>query len=395
MSQNSYITLKADPANLYSSAFLLMALANFFAMASFGSFFLFPLFIAERGGTKSDIGIMMGAFALSSVLCRPYISQMVDRLGRKRSYSIGCLIMTCLPMAYLLFHGEISEFYLPLLLVRLVHGVGLAICFTAAFTYIADVIPPSRLNEGIGMFGITGLLALGIGPFIAEIIVRNFGFNMFFVTASVLGAAGLLLHQSVPESYSTAGSAASPSFFSVLVQKRTFVVALLAMLFGFGLSASGGFVSPFAKEHHLAFVSMYYLSYSAAAIVTRIFGGKLADRVGEDRILPYALILTALGLWCLIVLWGDSTLLVSGLLSGCGHGFLFPCLNALIIRDQPIHIRGKVTGVFTGSIDTGAFAGSIILGYIGESAGYGALFFVAGLSLLAGLAIYPRLRTRN
>jgi len=395
LSQNSYITLKADPTKLYSSAFLLMAVANFFAMSSFGSFFLFPLFIAERGGTKSDIGIIMGAFALSSVLCRPYISQMVDRIGRKRSYSIGCLMMACLPLVYLWFQGDLSRFYLPLLFVRLVHGVGLAICFTAAFTYIVDVIPPSRLNEGIGMFGVTGLMALGIGPLIAEIIVRDFGFNMFFVSASVLGAAGLLLHQPVPESYFRSGSTDVPSFFSVLFQKRMFVVASLSLLFGFGLAASGGFVAPFAKEHNLTFVSLYYLSYSSAAIVTRIFGGKFADRVGEERILPYALILTALGLWLLIVLWGDSTLLISGLLSGCGHGFLFPCLNALVIRDQPIQIRGKVTGVFTGSIDTGAFSGSILLGYIGESAGYGALFFVAGLSLLMGLAIYPRRRPRT
>ncbi|MBI4774098.1 MAG: MFS transporter [Deltaproteobacteria bacterium] len=372
-----------------------MALANFFAMSSFGSFFLFPLFISERGGSKADIGIMMGAFALSSVLCRPYISQMVDRIGRKRSYSIGCLIMACLPLVYLWFQGELSGFYLPLLLVRLVHGVGLAICFTAAFTYIVDVIPPSRLNEGIGMFGVTGLLALGVGPLIAEIIVRDFGFNMFFVSASVLGAAGLVLHQPLPESYLKSDGTDVPSFFSVLFQRRTFVVASLSLLFGFGLAASGGFVAPFAKENHLTFVSLYYLSYSSAAIVTRVFGGKFADRVGEERILPYALTLTALGLWLLIVLWGDSTLLVSGLLSGCGHGFLFPCLNALVIRDQPIHIRGKVTGVFTGSIDTGAFAGSILLGYIGESAGYGALFFVAGLSLLAGLAIYPRQPTRT
>jgi len=56
---------------LYSRSFITMTFANLFTVSSFGTFFLFPLFIAKHGGSKLDIGIIMGAFALSSVLCRP------------------------------------------------------------------------------------------------------------------------------------------------------------------------------------------------------------------------------------------------------------------------------------------------------------------------------------
>ena len=157
-----------------------MAAANFASSAGFGAFFLFPLFIAERGGSEADIGVIMGIFALSSVLCRPWVSEMIDRLGRKRSYTVGALIMTFTPLVYLFFQGALAEFYFPLLLTRMVHGVGLAICFTAAFTFIADIVPPPRLNEGIGMFGISGLLGMAVGPALAELIVRFWGFSAFF-----------------------------------------------------------------------------------------------------------------------------------------------------------------------------------------------------------------------
>jgi len=66
-------------------------------------------------------------------------------------------------------------------------------------------------------------------------------------------------------------------------------------------------------------------------------------------------------------------------MSGCGHGFLFPCLNSLAIRNEPIDTRGKITGVFTGGIDAGAFVGSIILGYIGQWAGFQVLFLQQAL----------------
>jgi MFS family permease len=317
---------------------------------------------------------------------------MVDKVGRKRSYTMGCLIMSVLPLAYLLFKGDLTGFYFPLLLVRLLHGVGLAICFTAVFTYIVDIVPQGRLNEGVGMFGVSGLTGMAVGPFIAEIIIREFGFSHFFLAAAAMAALGLVFQLPLPETYVQASHEPPQPFFSLLRRRKILMVALLALLFGFGLAGSGGFVAPFAKERHVLFVSLYYISYSGAAVMTRLFGGRLADRIGEERIIPGALLLAGGGLLILLFLSGPFVLILSGLLFGAGHGFLFPCLNTLAIRNEPVKIRGKITGVFTGSIDTGVFVGSIVLGLIGEWAGFQALFLVAGLCFVAGLGIF-RLHT--
>jgi len=380
-------SMQASPA-LFTRTFLTMSAANFFTTSSFGCFFLFPLFVSSLGGSKLDIGIVMGAFSLASVLSRPWISSMIDRIGRKRSYTLGCAIMTALPLSYLLFQQELSRLYPALLLARILHGIGLAFCFTSAFTYMADIIPESRLNEGMAMFGITGLSGMAIGPAIAEVIIRHAGFVPFFLAASGMGAMGFILHLRIPESLFERSPISSPSFFSVLLRKKTLKVALLAFLFGYALAASGGFVSPYGEEKHLAFVSLYYLAYSGMAVLTRLVGGRLADQWGELRIIPYAMIVTGSGLLLLCFLGGEVILVISGLLSGLGHGFLFPCLTAVAVREVPGVIRGKVTGAFTGSMDAGAFIGSVLLGYIGELAGFPALFLTAGLSLFLGLVLF-------
>jgi MFS family permease len=379
---------------LYNPSFITMAFSNLFTVSSFGTFFLFPLLITGYGGSKSDIGIIMGVFALSAVLCRPWISNMIDLIGRKRSYTIGCSIMSVLPLIYLLFRGNLSHFYLSLILVRIVHGVGLAICFTASFTYIADIVPEERLNEGIGMFGVTGLIGLAIGPVIGEILITEFGSSVFFLAATGMATLGLIIHLPLSESFVHDSQKFSQSFFAVFIKRKMLFVALLAFLFGFGLAASGSFVSPFAKEQEIVFISLYYISYSLAAVLTRILGGRLADRIGEDRIIPYALTLTGGGLLILMFLGGNAILVLSGLISGCGHGFLFPCLNSLAIRNEPIDTRGKITGVFTGGIDAGTFVGSVILGYIGQWASFQALFFAAGLALILGIGI-RRFQAKN
>lgn len=380
---------------LYSPSFIIMALANLSTVSSLGAFYLFPLFIEGHGGSKADIGIIMGVFALATVICRPWVSSMVDKIGRKRSYTIGTVINTTLPLCYLLFDGPLSGFYVYVVLVRMIHGVGMAICFTAVFTYIGDIIPRDRLNEGIGVFGITGLIGLALGPVIAEMIIKNFGFNVFFLTASGLAGLGLISHLFLKESYSNGADDPTASFFAVLRRKKIFLIGLVAISFGFGLASTSNFLAPYALERQLAFISLFYISYSTAASLTRLFGGKLADRVGEEKIIPYALILTGAGLFSLIFLQGNGLFVLAGFLSGCGHGFLFPSLNALAIRGEPPYLRGKITGVFTGGIDTGAFAGALSLGFIGDWLGFKILFFVAGLGPLIGLGIYSLWRTEK
>ena len=378
---------------LYTTGFFAMAAANFFVSASYGSLFVFPLFVTELGGVKSDIGIVMGSFTLASVFCRPWISELVDRLGRKRCYTLGSLIMTAVPLFYLgLDGGNLGSVYIPLLLARVCHGVGLALCFTAAFTFIADIVPQHRLNEGIGMFGVSGLVGLALGPVIGEIVVQRSGFEMFFFASSCLGLAGLLGHLPVTDSFRYRPTVKSVGFFAVVSRKKMHLIAEMSFLFGFGLAAAGGFVFPFARERLLQFASFYYIAYSSAAIMARVFGGRFVDRVGEGRVIPYALALSGGGFLFLILLGSTPILVVSGFLSGLGHGFLFPCLNALAVRNEPVEIRGKITGIFTGAIDGGVFVGSILLGYVGEWTGYPSLFLVAGISLLLGLGVFQMQR---
>ena len=332
--------------------------------------------------------MMMGVFALSSVLSRPWISEMIDRIGRKKSYTFGCLFMGLLPLLYLQFKGDLSSFYYPLMLVRLLHGVGLSLCLTAPSTYIADIIPHGRLNEGIGTFGAFSLMGMAVGPAISDILIKQYGFSVFFISAGALGILGLLIHLPLAESYRHGAKKRSASFFSILMKRKVMMIALLALLFGFGLSAYGGFVSPFAKEKQIQHISIYFIAYALAALFARVIGGKIGDRIGEARILPYALALTGSGLLIMLFLGGVWILVISGLMTGSGHGLLFPCLNALAIRNESIEIRGKMIGIFTGGIDAGIFSGSIILGYIGEWGGFHAIFLVAGLALFIGLGLH-------
>ncbi len=365
-----------------------MAFANLCNLTSFGAFFLFPLFVTQRGGDQVAVGVIMGAFALASVICRPWISEMIDRMGRKWSFSLGTIIMTLMPLAYTTLEGNVEDFLWLLILFRVVHGVGFAISLTAAFTYVADLVPPSRLNEGVGMFGVSGLTGAAVGPVIGEWIIKHAGFTSLFHMAALIPLAGLVAQLFLRETHSRTTRVVSQSFFKVLAMPRMLLVAVMSFLFGVGIAASNGFVSPYASEMNVAFISVYFMAYSTAAIVTRFGGSRIADQYGEEKVIPYAMFLAGGGFFLLVFLGGEILLLCAGLLAGCGHGFLFPSLNALALRGAESHSRGKITGAFTGSIDAGVFAGSLILGLIGEYAGFRVLFLTATFSLWTALVLF-------
>ncbi|MGW8192691.1 MAG: hypothetical protein ACWGOX_00360 [Desulforhopalus sp.] len=47
-----------------------------------GMFYMFPLFVLELGGSRADIGLLVGLMSLAAVAGRPLVSNMVDRIGR-------------------------------------------------------------------------------------------------------------------------------------------------------------------------------------------------------------------------------------------------------------------------------------------------------------------------
>jgi len=367
---------------LYSPAFFALFAANLAIVASFTCYFLFPLFITAHGGNSADIGLLMGIFALASAACRPWISPLIDRFGRKHCFTAGCVIMVLMPLSYPLF----DQTPLPLLqlcVIRAAHGIGMAICFTSVFTFAADLVPETRLNEGIGIFGVSGLFGIAVGPMFAEWAYQGWGSQGLFYTSTLLASAALVVHLPLQDRIGAQlHTTTQPGFFRLLMQPRHACVALLAGLFGLGVSTSGNFIAPLCEQRQLDLVTPFFVSYSLAAITSRLFIGRLADRVGERRVLPWAFLVCGVGLLLVLPASSYFMMALAGFVCGAGHGLLFPTLNTLAIRDIPASYRGRVTGIFTGAIDTGIFLGSVSLGAIAKFLPLSALFLLAGLVML-------------
>ena len=60
-----------------------------------------PLYVQSVGGTKQQIGFVMGAFAIGLLLSRPRLGKIADRTGRKQVLLIGVSVAAIAPIGYI------------------------------------------------------------------------------------------------------------------------------------------------------------------------------------------------------------------------------------------------------------------------------------------------------
>lgn len=374
-------------APLFTREFVLLLASGLLLTTGIGVFYLFPLFVLDLGGSKSDIGILMGIMSLSAVALRPWTSGLVDHLGRKGSMAVGCLLMTAVSIAHLFFKGTIEQIYPVLVVLRLLFGTGLALGIIASLTLAADLAPVSRLNEGLGIFGVMPLMGIAIGPVVGERIIHQWGFDAMFLAAALFFITGLFFLLPLKDNFATPDGGARNGFMAALRIGLVWRMAFICLCFGVAFAAHGGFVAPFAEAGSMS-VAAYFVSYSTAAVLSRLLGGKLADRFGEKQLIPVALVIAGAGFVGLMQVTSTAGLTWTGFVAGFGHGLLFPSLIAVTIRPIAVGDRGKVTGILTGGVDAGFFFGSLTMGQLGDVFGFPAIFAMAAVAVFLGLGAF-------
>lgn len=376
---------------LWTKDFIFLLAGSLLFSTAIGVLVLFPLMVLDIGGGQSDIGFLMGIMSLSAVIARPWISGIVDRVGRKNSMIASCTIAAAICIVHLFFIDAIGAVYPVLIVLRLLFGVGAALGFVSFLTMAADLSSGPRLNEGLGYYGIMPMLGMAIGPAISELFVDRLGFNAMFLMAAFLFCACFLLILPVSEKFaSVAAGDALKRFLRTLRIPVVWRMGFICLCFGAAFAAHGSFVAPFAKASGLS-VSAYFVSYSGAAVLIRLFGSRLAGRFGEKRIMLTALLIAGAGFAGLTQVNSTLSLMAIGFTAGTGHGLLFPSLIAVTIRPVAADERGKVSGILTGGFDGGMFVGSMVMGQIGDHFGFTMIFAVAAFIIFIGFITFLKI----
>ena len=364
--------------------FTLATAANFFFFCNFSSFFLLPIYIKDLGGNEANIGFIMGSFGITSLGAIPFVAYLVDKYGRRRFMLFGYALMFVATLSYLFISQLSPVFYL----LRFVQGVSFAFSFTAASTFVTDYIPSEKMAEGLGIFSAFTIASYAIGPSFGELVIELFGFYSFFIYASFFSLIAFVLTIFTRDgNFIRSSDPYGLGFFRLIASKRYALILVSNLILAGGLGAILNFVATFLRSKGLA-AFYFFLTYTIAVTVVRIFGGRISDKLGRKVIASPCLLAVSISLAAMYFVESPLSAVLISLFFSIGYGFLYPTLSALVIDKAGSDERGKAMGAFNASYSLGINFLAFPLGLIARDFGYEIMYFVTGCMVFLGFILF-------
>jgi MFS family permease len=372
---------------IFTAQFTLCFVAHGLQAIAFNLFLPLPKRLNELGANDVVIGAAASLTGLAAVLARPSIGRAMDRAGRRATILAGGALHVVATALYL----GIDRIGPLLVFTRFLHGIAEAMLFSALFTFAADYVPARRRTQGLALFGVSGMLPIGVGPTAANWLIAQHGWPWVFATAVALAGVSLALSfrlRDAPRARIAAGPSASMG--DVLAQRELRPIWFLGAAFATVLTAFFVFVPRFAQDTGIGSDATFFQTYMLAALILRIAFGWVPDRIGPHRALTPALLSLVAGLVVMARASAASDVALAGFLCGLGHGYAFPILSGLVVNRVSEDARGTALAIFTGLFDLGMLVGSSAFGALVEWQGFPVLYACSAGALATALAIFTR-----
>ena len=395
---------------LWTASFVRITAIQFLTFAAFQLVTpVLPLYMGLFTSSETVIGSAVGVFTLSAVAARLWMGVLIDRSGRAAVLVYGLAVFALTSALYAATWSVAS-----VMLVRLLHGAAFGAATTAVGAMAADVIPPARRAEGMGLFGTSVNLAQTVAPVLGFALVGLWGYSPTFLSGGVIAVLGLILARGQPETRvlePAAGPAAgapatrppatgtpAPRAPGVPARIALEPGALIPSLLMFAVAMAFGGVMAliplYAEELAIPNPGILFTLLALAILTVRLFAGRLADRWGAVPLTSSGLVLAAAALYLIgtrpdafAVAGLPGGLLLGVLLYGFGHGSATPVAQGVSIARVPRARWGAASATFFSFLDLGIGAGAAALGAVAEAVGLAAMYRVAAGLPLLGLVV--------
>ena len=348
-----------------------------------------PLYVQSVGGTKQQIGFVMGAFAIGLLLSRAQLGKLADSRGRKIVLLVGTSVAAIAPVGYLLAQS------IPLLLLlRAFHGISIAAFTTAYSALVTDLSPPGKRGELIGYMSLVSPIGLAFGPAIGGFVQAWVGYTPLFAMSATFAATAVFFTSQIAEpnfadltkSDSLSEDKNSQKFWQMLWNPRVRVPALVLLVVGLVFGTLSTFMPLFIQETKANLnPGLFYSTAAIASFGMRVVTGRASDKYGRGLFISGGLICYVLSMLLLYLANNSGAFLISALVEGCAGGTVMPMMVTLMSDRCEPHERGRLFSLCIGGFDLGIAIAGPTLGFVAEQVGYRNMFGLA--AGLAGLAL--------
>ncbi len=367
---------------IWTGDFMKIVIVNFFIFVNFHALLpTFPFFVESLGGDAVTVGVATALFSLASIVARPFAGWLTDTRGRCVTLIAGLAGLSLMPLGYFFSLGlAVPVFF------RALHGAFHATASNSSATWAADLLPKSKLGEGLGFYGLSMALSTAVAPAFGLWLMNGFGFRALFLAAAAVGIAGIVIGLSV---HNRPKTAKAPLSISSLFEKAAVPAAVSQFLYMTAYGVVEVFVAVYAVSRGLGEAGSYFISMAIATVLARIILRKAMDARHEGWLVHGGNALLVLSIILLVLPAGEHlTFLVSGFAAGFSFGAVQPCLQTTAVMLSPEKKRGAANSTFFIAFDFGIAAGGFIAGALVKALGYEQMFLTMTVPVVLSSAAF-------
>ena len=350
--------------------------------AFYASIPIIPIYCQQIGITGSKIGIVLTVMSISTVLFRPVAGYLLDNFNRHHVYLLFLGLFGLSFLGFLLF-----PIFGALVAIRLYMGVVYSVCGIATMTLAGDVLPRTKITEGISRFALTVSIGMAFGPYVGIQVQNHMSSKDSFLVVFAITLAALICVSFVKISYPKVERKRFSLRDAIYNPALPFMFNMMFIMIPFG--AVVAYSSLLAQGKGLSSVIPYfYMCLVAGMLLSKFSTQKMID-AGKHRILVYASLAVLIVTMCSYVfLTTGIHLLVAGFLFGLGYGIMQPLFQAFVIGTTPAPQRGVANATYMLSYDIGIGIGAFLISCLQESIGLSNGFALTAIAYVIGGAIY-------
>lgn len=368
---------------IWNRRFILLFLTNLLVLATFyASIPIIPVYCQEIGITGSKIGIVLTAMSVATILFRPVAGYLLDNFNRYRVYLVF-LALFCLSFpAFIAF-----PIFGLLILIRLYMGAVYSVCGSATMTLAGDVLPPTKITEGISRFAFTVSIGMAVGPYVGIQVQNHMSSKTSFLTIFAITVAALICVSCCRIRYPKVQRKKFSIRDSIYAPALPFMFNMMFLMIPYG--AVIAYSSILAQEKNLtAFLPYFYICLVAGMLTSKLSTQKMID-AGKHRVLVYiSMAILIITMVSYLFLTSGVHLLVAGFFFGLGYGILQPLFQSFVTGTTPAPKRGVANATYMLSYDVGIGIGSLLMGFLQEPIGLPVGFALTAIAYVIGGIVY-------
>lgn len=336
---------------------------------------LLPLYLSETfGATKDTIGIVLSGYTVAALIVRPFCGYVVDSFSRKK------VLMLCLSGFAVFFAGYIAAgTILMFAICRTLHGGPFGAVTVANSTCAIDVLPSSRRNEGIGLYGLSNNFAMAIAPSIG-IYLHNMvdSYMILFWIAFVVAISAVLIAWTIrlPEKdiIRNKEKLSLDRFFLT----RAWLLAINIAMFGFCWGVLSNYLAIYSKEvlSITGGTGTYFALLSMGLFSSRLQGRKALSQGKLTQNAAEGMLISLVGFTLFVAFPHPVAYYLSAILIGLGNGHLYPAFLNMFVHVARHDQRGTANSSILTGWDLGFGIGCLLGGIVAEHFGYTATFWM-------------------